>query len=482
MLKRLVTALVFSAVALLLATTTKWEVTLSGNETTRLATVQTLVEQGTFSIDRSDFVTVDRVSIGGRFYSDKPLFLAAWLSLLYLPLHQLLGWDFSSHYHELIYLLGLVGVGSFSLLLAVLFYRRMRQEGRSWVWALAAAVALIFSTWIFSFGTSINNHTPAACVCFALAWTLWGGKAPLRGRRALAAGLLAGVLFNLDLPTGGLFFAGGLVFIAVASKRRRRTALVGFAAGFAGPVAMMAGLHYAAYGNPLPAYLVPGAFDFPSNIHTSQIAGLHRPERPIQYLFHATLGQRGLFSHQPVLLLSLPYLLWRRPGRARALTPALIAVAAILFYGTQTGDYGGWAYGFRFLVPLIPLFFWWACGWLAGVPGGRRLALLAPILAIGVVSAALGAYNPWPVCYEGSATAPGAVEEEVRWPVAANLLCWSFEHRMEWFSPLAERIYGEDLARVYLAKSFRNVNRRDLFERVRRWRPGEPSTALGKNE
>ena len=49
----------------------------NANVRSRLATVQSLVERGTFRIDESEFRdTIDKVQVNGHFYSDKPPLLA----------------------------------------------------------------------------------------------------------------------------------------------------------------------------------------------------------------------------------------------------------------------------------------------------------------------------------------------------------------------------------------------------------------------
>ena len=66
--------------------------------------------------------------------------------------------------------------------------------------------------------------------------------------------------------------------------------------------------------------------------------------------------------------------------------------------------------------------------------------------------------NPWPVSYEGVATAPQAVEYHVRSPFLANLLVRSYERSPDnaLFRWLAEDVYGMDVAVSYIATEFTN--------------------------
>lgn len=474
---------VFALEALLLAALTQGEVTQAGNDASRWATVERLVEAGTFSIDGASFQTVDRVRIGDRFYSDKPPLLSCWMAALYAPLHWVGGLSFRSDARLLLWTLVVVGIGTLSLLLSVGFYLRLRQEGAGRGMALLLGVAVVATTWILSYGTTLNNHTPAALLGFGLYWLVERCRSTAGGGLAVIAGLTAGTLLGLEIPTGlALFAAGAAALLAGRPLRWRRAAQ--YSGAFTVVALLLGALNLAAHGSVLPAYMVPGAYDFLGNIHTRALAGLHTPSDVTAYLGAITFGGRGLFSHMPVLALGVGFL-WvaRRRLPATDLSFALAVLALVLFYGTRTGDLGGWAYGFRFLIPIVPLLFWWASRLVTSVdrsgaawldPRPRR-ALVGGLLAVGLLTSLAGATNPWPVAYEDAASHPRAVEQQVRAPFFANLLVWSFVNDQEWLlEPLAQRLYGRKLAVEYLAVSLQNLERTDLLPRLRalalRWR------------
>src|SRR4051794_35272272 len=63
---------------------------MSWNDDSRMATIQSLVESGTLVIDHSDFVgTGDKVFVNGHFYSEKPPMTAVIGAAVYLPLYEL---------------------------------------------------------------------------------------------------------------------------------------------------------------------------------------------------------------------------------------------------------------------------------------------------------------------------------------------------------------------------------------------------------
>jgi hypothetical protein len=446
----------------------------AGNESSRLAAVQALVERGTFAIDDVPFKTVDKVQIGGRFYSDKPLLLTCWLAAVYWCLHTAFSLDFQNSYHLAIYLVTLLGVSSFSVLLAALFLRQTQRVTDSLALRSVASLGVVLTTWIFSYGATVNNHTPAACVLFALFCTLEAFAQKPSVRTAVSAGLLAGTLFNLELAIGGLFLLGGAAALAVSTSDRKRVLAAYLAASGALLVPMLA-LDYVAYGSVLPAYLVPGAFDFPGNIHSAGYAGLRRPTNVAEYLWAITFGARGLFLYMPALLFAAPTL-WKSL-RARSATAAVVGgavTASLAYYGTQTGDYGGWAYGFRFLIPVIPLLFWYSALWLFEHRRTRLAWAYGAALGVGLVTSSVGVYNPWPASYEGASTPRGSIEEKARSTFLANVLCLSFEQNPDsrLTRLLLEDVYGEEVGRAYLELAFNNMKRPDLSREARGSFPG----------
>ena len=51
----------------------KNDITHAGNETSRLAVIQSVVDNGTFDITKSIFKTPDKALLDGKYYGDKPL-------------------------------------------------------------------------------------------------------------------------------------------------------------------------------------------------------------------------------------------------------------------------------------------------------------------------------------------------------------------------------------------------------------------------
>ena len=455
---------VLAAILLLLGITD--EITRSGNEASRLAAVQSMVDQGTFAVDKSIFHTVDVGRINGHFYSDKPIVFTAWLAVAYGVIKNICNISFANSRHFAIYLINLIGISSFTFALCLMFFSRLKREpGKCWIKS-GLAFSLIFCTWIFSYTVSINNHTVAAFLVFLLFLLVERFTAECvdkcKGNRTLfLTGVTAGLLCAVENPVGGIFSIVSLGCIIIKSnsvQSRWKTVAIFFAGGLI-PAAIMGILDYCAWGNILPVYLIKDAYNFKGNIHSSGVAGLRSPGNYFTYFFNITLGTRGLFSHMPFLLLIFPALAaFKKFLKGNVLTYFLFGCGlTIVFYTFFTGDYGGWAYGFRFLIPIIPILYLAICVWLLRFAGSfsRKISIL--LLAAGLFSSVVGAYNPWTVCDEGASSSKNTIDTEIKSPFKANLLCMQYE-----INPRADfdsMLYSKSVIRRYLPKAFANMRR-----------------------
>jgi hypothetical protein len=404
---------VFVVALALYAATTHRRVFTAGNDAARWATIESIVDHGTTSIEGSRFAgAVDQVRLYGRVYSNKPPLLAFAGAAIYAPLERLTGWSLggagaANVLHVVIVLL--VGVPAAALVAA--FHAAVREAGHAFrAWSLLLTVALGAGTLLWPFATTLNAHVPAAAALF-FSWI-----AARRGR-ALAAGALCGLAAGLDLLPG----AGLAPFFGwIAQRERSDKGGARFGAGFFGVALVAAVANLVHHGSVLPVKMVAGAVDLSAKAGPS-LFGVVLPERA-SYPLEVLLGWHGLFVVSPVLLFGA-WGLWiacRQTSPERAVWRALASgvVLQIAGHALLAGSYGGWSYGFRYLLPIQALL-------LLGAPFAleRRQRWLATAfasaLAVSVLFSALGAYHPWPPGYEQEAS-KHPVASIVRNPVGGN--------------------------------------------------------------
>jgi hypothetical protein len=332
---------------------------------------------------------------------------------LYAPLAGLTGWRLGDPRSAgaAIRVLTFLLVGLPAAWTAARFDRELGAAGAKSRTALTAALA--FGTLLFSFGGTLNNHVAAAALL--LAATL-----AAREGRAFASGLACGFAGAVDLLPGYGLAPFLLLALAWAPEGRwRRTAR--FAGGVVPGVAAAVAANYYVTGTPLPPKLLPGAVDLAAQFGPS-VAGVVLPESP-WYPLAVLFGWHGLFLVSPVLVVAA----W---GLARACRHGLPAGEATFFWralaaGVATqwaghallaGSYGGWSYGYRYLLPMAPLLLL-AAPAATALPAGRRL--LHAALPVSILFAALGAYHPWPPAFEQQATRD-PIASRVTNPIGGN--------------------------------------------------------------
>ena len=95
----------------------------------------------------------------------------------------------------------------------------------------------------------------------------------------------------------------------------------------------------------------------------------------------------------------------------------------LLGYALFVGSLGGWSYGIRYLIPIMPVLLFFIPVALKKI----RVPLFVGILVISTLFALIGLYNPWPPVYEPEID-PHPVASMVKNPIGGNLSAWMREY------------------------------------------------------
>lgn len=207
---------------------------------------------------------------------------------------------------------------------------------------LAAAGTLLWSV----ASQSLWAHGPAAFfVCLAAYLLIVRSPVP-SPRGAILAGLALGMAF-LIRPTSGLF-AGASGVALLASKRAREATCFGIGFGLCAAL-------YVAYNQAWHGNLLVGGYAGSAPAWTTP------PWIGIPGLLVAP--SRGLLVYSPAFLL-VPFgvrrILSSRAGlsaqqRAQLLGSALAAAGTVVLYGRFRDWWGGWCFGPRYLIEVLPI-------------------------------------------------------------------------------------------------------------------------------
>lgn len=435
--------------------------TQCGIETSRLAVIQSVVDNGTFDITHSIFRTPDKAFLDGRYYGDKPPLLTFLSMGEYYVLAKVFGITFQTHYNLVIYLIYLPYflIGCSCAWLFYLLLNRYAGNSSTGKFRITAAILSVISTLVLSYSVTISNHVPSAAL---LLWLILQMDNTQKSQYAagdiLLCGIIAGLLFNCEFVIGGAFAAGVFFFVVTGDaenfKQRIRRAMV-YSSGVLALVALEGVLNYISYNSPLPLYLLT-----------------HKPDMAhkdyLLYAWNILFGFEGFFLYMPACLFIFPVLCRKFPGRDRVCYFVLgsVLLAALVFI-IATSDYGGFCYGYRFMIPFAPVLLLYI--FLSfQVQRKRNLCsvLFAAALAWGVVTAFFGTMNPWNSGYEGSLTKKGNFNEEVRNGFLGNVYVFCYEKFPD--SALTrffiERVYTPPIAWLYLCEELINRNEYDKLK------------------
>jgi hypothetical protein len=372
----------------------------SMNDKSRMATVQSLVESGSFVIDRTPFVvTVDKVFINGHFYSDKPPMPSAVGALVYLPLYHA-GFQLHLGRGLAYYLVTLLTVKSLWLLGALAFFCCLEfaglPAGACFIGSLALALGSLYFTWSATF----NDHAIAAALLSIGFYFLL--KARFEGQvnwHLSAAAFCLSLAGTADMPTG-IFYA--LFFLYVAADARLRAGVIFYLLPLLVTIVPAVAMTYSIHHSVLPVQLVKSYFEYPGSpwIGSDELSGMkiNGPAFFLSYGALALVGPRGFLLYNPILVLALWGLVrtLRRPGTflREAVVIASGSAILVLYYLLFTNNYGGDSYSVRWFVPLLPLLLFFLYPYLDSYGPARARAFRA-LLAVSVLIASVGLVNPW---------------------------------------------------------------------------------------
>ncbi len=429
--------------------------TRCGIETSRLAVIESIADRGETFIDNSIFETPDKVEIDSHYYGDKPPLLVMAATVWYGFL-KILGISFAQNQGLAIWAVN----GLFfllTLLIAPCFYLQLKKLNPKSPDSYCANMAIlaVCSTLVLSYSVTLNNHTICALLLLLLQFLLMRSEKNCSWRNAFLAGILTGTIFNLDFVIGGVFGISVFFFYSTQKLdfRLKLRCLSVYAAGAIALLLIEAFMNYCIYASPLPLYLIS-----------------HKPaifsKNVFWYGFHVLFGFKGFFLFMPALLFFVCPLLSPRFRKNRVfLWFSSSLLATVVLYVCGTSDFGGWCYGYRFLIPFAPAMLLWIVLFF-GKP--RRLVfyrVFRACLAIGVLVALVGTCNPWNAGYEGSSTPKGALPNHFKNSFLANSYVFLWEHAPDSFltSFFQKTWYGYDVSMLYLLMEFNNRNDKEML-------------------
>jgi hypothetical protein len=372
------------------------------NDASRMSQIHAVVETGSLYIDNSPFKTGDKYHYGGHFYSDKPPLLALVASPVYLVAANL-GFAFNTHPRIAYYITTLFTIGVLAALSMVFFARILREFLRAneeWTQVLTFVAGA--GTLFLPYSTVFSNHAASGSLLLIGTYYLLDSNLNHRTSSTILAGLLFSAASAIDI---GCFIFLPFVFLSCLLSRPRSAVV--FALACIPFTAVYFMLNVYTSGSLRPPAMNGPLWDYPgSRFNARNISGSaehNSTAELLAYGFHMLFGNRGVFSHSPVLLFSfvgLGILLRqeRRQYKEQSTTLVLLIAAALAFmlpYIVRSIDFGGTTFAIRWfcsvvLILCIPLRF------IEDLVCSSRpwCWVFIGVATLSVLFAIVGAYNP----------------------------------------------------------------------------------------
>ncbi|HVC95684.1 MAG TPA: hypothetical protein VND64_18465 [Pirellulales bacterium] len=364
----------------------------SWNDGSRLATVETLVDQQALEIDRSMFVrgpgsdpaapnpytpgdeglkangTLDKLfirdkdSVNGHYYSDKSPLPAVTMAGWYVVLKRTINLEARDDPGRFCYWMtvGSSGLGYVAAVWCV--YQMGLVAGLPLSTRLLLTASLALASVAPAYTRHVNNHAMLLGVTAALVLSLARlareiGERRTPWSRLLESGTLMGLGYSIDLGVGPpLVLATSAL---VAWRTRRLAAIVMFVLSAAPWIGAHHALNFYIGGTLAPANSVPAYFKWPNSPFTPEnmTGGLKSIGHFLLYAPDLLVGKHGFLPFNlPMFLAVAGFFVLRR--RRPAEWPELLYCAAFsmgtwLMYSVASVDHSGNCCSVRWFVPLL---------------------------------------------------------------------------------------------------------------------------------
>jgi hypothetical protein len=368
------------------------------NDGSRLATVETLIDQRMWAIDDSTFVrvpqrhdsntplpydpsvpsllehgTLDKLFIRGHYYSDKSPVPALLMAGEYQLWKWTTGWTARAHPDRFCRSMTLASSGLAYVLAVLYIYRLGRPLRLPLSLRLILAGSFALATIALPYTQQVNNHILLLAVTAALvlqvAWLLDEEESGSVSRwRYAALGTLAGLGYTIDLGAGpvillctaGLIAGNQAKMFLRSVATRRRTSLLFFILAACPWLVLHHALNYSIGSSFKPANANPEYFLWPgSPFNVRNLTGGWAHDGPLSFLLYAASmigGKRGFVGHNLPLFLVFPavtILLRNRENRQAVLWGLGCCGGTWLLYAPTSNNSSGQCCSIRWFVPLL---------------------------------------------------------------------------------------------------------------------------------
>ncbi len=322
----------------------------SANELTRWATTVSLVEKGSFEISWTEDLigkNVDTARVSDKTYSNKPPGTAVIAAPFYALTRIFIGAPDASNIRISWFVMRLFLSTLPLMILGFWLYGRDSDE-------ISLAV-LLFGTPLFVYSLLFFSHVLVAVLIY-FAFRLLYDTERIFLRNCFVAGLLSGLAVTCEFPAvvPVIIFGAGIFFADKRNQNRWQNIFFFVAGGM--PFAVLLLIYNSfVFGSPFTLSYAYESFPEWAEVAGQGVFGIGFPTLSNIYLLLFSPA-RGLFFYSPILFLPIVAFFTSRERRTlrHRVKIAAIVVSVLVLCG-HGAAHGGWAFGARYLVFVLPL-------------------------------------------------------------------------------------------------------------------------------
>jgi hypothetical protein len=322
----------------------------SASELTRWATTVSLVEKSSFEIGWTEDLigkNVDATRVGDKIYSNQSPGTAVLAAPFYALTRLFIGAPDASNIRVSWFVMRFFLSTLPLLFLGLWLYGRDSDE-------ISIAI-LLFGTPLFVYSLLLFSHVLAGVLLY-FAFRLLYDTERIFLRNCFAAGLLSGLAVTCEFPAvvPVIIFGAG-IFFADKRNQNRWQNIFFFVAGGLPFAALLLIYNYAIFGSPVVFSYAYESFPELTEFAGQGVSVFGFPTLSNIYLLLFS-PSRGLFFYSPILFLPIVTFFTSRERRTLRHRVKIAAIfLSILILCGHGAAHGGWAFGARYLVFVLPL-------------------------------------------------------------------------------------------------------------------------------
>jgi len=335
----------------------------SWSDYSRMATIQSVVEDNSLIINYSDFgLTGDKVFVNGNFYSDKLITSVVPGIIVYWVLFK--AGIFLSFGSNLAYqLITLFTIKLFWLAGLAAFYKILQRVNIKELHRWVLVFILGFASTYFSYSTVYNNHLLTASYLIIAFYFYMKAIEQIKTSQYL---FMSGLFFSLagsgNMPSA-IFYVS--FFILILINKEIRSKLVFFLIPTIFTVLPTLIINFQISGSILPVTMNIEYFDYPGSMWADRMDSLSGMASNgfgffLIYSLRLLFGLKGFITYHPYLLIAIPLMITEiiksRQFKKEAIAISAASFIMMLYYFLFTNNFGGDSFGIRWFVALLPFF------------------------------------------------------------------------------------------------------------------------------